>query len=84
MGGQGREVREMKILHMIAYILLFIGGLNWGLVGLFHWNLVSMLFGAWPMLESLIYILVGVAAVYAIFTHKGDCMVCSMKTKGKK
>lgn len=74
----------MRAMHMIAYILLFIGGLNWGLVGLFHWNVVMMLFGAWPMLESLIYILVGVSAVYAIFTHKGDCRVCDMKTKGKK
>lgn len=74
----------MKVLHMIAYILLFIGGLNWGLIGLFHWNLVMMLFGAWPMLESLIYILVGVSTVYLIFTHKADCKVCGMKMKGKK
>ena len=74
----------MKALHMIAYILLFIGGLNWGLVGLFHWNVVTMLFGAWPMLVSLIYILEGASTVYIIIGHKADCKVCGMKMKGKK
>lgn len=73
----------MKALHMIAYILLFIGGLNWGLVGLFHWNLVMMLLGAWPMLESFVYILVGAATVYIIVMHKMDCRVCGMPMKGK-
>lgn len=79
-----KGVIEMKSLHMIAYILLFIGGLNWGLVGLFHVDIVMMLFGAWPMLVSLIYILVGAAAVYLIIMHKGYCKICGEKMKGKK
>lgn len=54
----------MKTVDVIAAILLVIGGLNWGLVGLFHFNLVSMLFGSMPALESLVYIVVGLAAVY--------------------
>lgn len=55
---------HMKTVDVIAAILLVIGGLNWGLVGLFHFNLVSMLFGSMPALESLVYIVVGLAAVY--------------------
>ena len=71
----------MKWLHIIAYALLFVGGLNWGLVGLFHFNLVMMLVGSWPMLESLIYILVGLSAAYLLVTHKGYCKYCAKMGK---
>lgn len=64
---------------MIAFLLLVVGGLNWGLWALFGFNLVSALLGAWPMVEKLVYILVGVSAVYIGVTHKGDCKVCSKK-----
>ena len=74
----------MKALHMIAYILLFIGGLNWGLVGLFHVDVVMWIFGAWPMFVSFIYILVGVATVYIIVMHKMDCKVCGIPMKPMK
>lgn len=74
----------MKALHMVAYLLLFVGGLNWGLVGLFNYNLVNSLFGAWPGLESIIYVLVGLSTVYVVATHKSDCKVCSMKGKGRR
>jgi len=60
----------MKALHMVAYILLFVGGLNWGLVGLFNYNLVSSLLGSMPMVEKVVYILVGLATVYVAVTHK--------------
>ena len=69
----------MKALHMVAYVLLWVGGLNWGLVGLFNFNLVTALFGMWPMLVTLVYVLVGLSAVYTAFTHMGDCKVCSKK-----
>lgn len=67
---------------MITFILLAVGGLNWLLVGIggfmgSNWNLVSMIFGAWPMLEWLIYVLVGLSAVYEIATHKSNCKMCS-------
>ncbi len=53
-----------------------VGGLNWLLIGLggfmgANWNVVGMIFGSWPMLEWIVYILVGLAAVYEIATHKG-------------
>ena len=71
----------MKALHMVAYILLFVGGLNWGLIGLFNYNLVMALLGGWPAVEMLVYVLVGLSAVYIAVTHKSDCKVCSMKGK---
>lgn len=69
----------LKILHRIAYLLLWIGGLNWGLVGLLNTNLVSALLGAGSTLERVVYILVGLSAVYVILTHKSDCKVCGGK-----
>jgi uncharacterized membrane protein YuzA (DUF378 family) len=72
----------MKILHMIAFILLAIGGLNWGLVGLggfagADWNVVNMILGSWPQVEWIVYILVGLSAVWLLATHKKDCKTCS-------
>ena len=69
----------MKTAHMVAYTLLWVGGLNWGLVGLFGVDLVQVLFGGMPALANLVYILVGVSAVYTAATHMGECKVCSKK-----
>jgi uncharacterized membrane protein YuzA (DUF378 family) len=66
-----------KTLHLISYALLWIGGLNWGLIGLFGFNLVEALFGSIPALPNIIYILVALAAIYTIWTHKETCKVCS-------
>ncbi|HVT01242.1 MAG TPA: DUF378 domain-containing protein [Patescibacteria group bacterium] len=69
----------MKILHIVAYVLLFVGGLNWGLIGLFNFNLVNSLLSTMPVVEQGAYVLVGVATVYIIATHRTDCKVCSGK-----
>lgn len=69
----------MKALHMVTFLLVIVGGINWGLVGLFDLNLVSVIFGGFPGLEQLIYVLVGVSAVYLVATHMKDCKVCSTK-----
>ena len=74
----------MKSLHMIAMLLLLVGGLNWGLIGLFNYNLVTAVFGGMSGLEMLIYVLVGISALYIALTHKGDCMCCTPMKKGKK
>ena len=55
------------ILDWVALVLLIIGGLNWLLVGLFSFDLVAALFGEMTGLARLIYILVGLAAIYLIF-----------------
>lgn len=63
----------MKALHTIAFILLVIGGLNWLLIGVGAGNLVSYL---GSVVESIVYILVGLSALFLIFTHKKDCKCC--------
>ncbi len=57
----------ISIFGTIAYILLLIGGLNWGLVGAFDFNLVSFLFGEGTLLARIVYLLVGLSAVVSIF-----------------
>lgn len=57
----------MKELKPYVIILLIIGGLNWGLVGLFDFNLVTAVFGSIPVLEKVVYILVGVAAIFKAY-----------------
>jgi len=60
---QGR----LGALDRAALILLIIGGLNWALVGAFQLNLVTVLFGPSSTLSRIVYILIGVAAGYAIY-----------------
>lgn len=81
---------DSKIIHYVAMTFLWVGGLNWGLVGLFgaDYNLVVMLFGS-SYLTQVVYILVGLSAVYTLATHKDTCQVCmdamrSGKKKGKR
>jgi uncharacterized membrane protein YuzA (DUF378 family) len=57
----------LRALDRIALILLIIGGLNWGLVGAFEVNLVTVLFGPSSTLSRIIYILIGIAGLYAIY-----------------
>lgn len=66
----------MKILHGLSFVLVIVGGLNWLLVGLLGWD-VGMIFGGQGALVSkIIYILVGLSALYLIFSHKSDCKMC--------
>jgi hypothetical protein len=54
----------MKGFDVLAAVLLVVGGLNWGLVGLFNVDLVGGIFGDMSLLSRLVYVLVGVAALY--------------------
>lgn len=56
----------MRILNKITLLLLIVGGLNWGLVGLFRFDLVAALFGEMSALSRIIYALVGLSALYQI------------------
>ncbi len=72
----------MKILHTVAFLLAIVGALNWGLVGLGGFmgsdlNVVHMILGTWPMVEWLVYVLVGVSGLYLLLTHKASCRMCS-------
>lgn len=59
-------LRRMGVIDWIAMILLIIGGLNWGLIGLFDIDLVAALFGAKSMMSRAVYTLVGVPALYEL------------------
>ena len=56
----------MKFINILTLVLVIVGGLNWGLVGLFDFDLVAAIFGAGSMLSGLVYILVGLSAAWQI------------------
>jgi len=70
-----------KIVHIVAFILLVIGGINWLLFGIFDTDLVQNVFGTSPTLAEIVYILIGASAIYLVFTHKSDCKTCTTNTK---
>lgn len=70
---------KMCTAHMVAWWLMWIGAVNWGLVGIGgfmhqNWNVVNLILGSWPQVEWVVYILVGVSAVYMLF--KDSCAMC--------
>lgn len=65
---QGKvSARSLNAVDWIAMVLLIIGGINWGLIGLFGFNLVVTLFGE-TQVSGLVYVLVGLASLWAIYT----------------
>jgi uncharacterized membrane protein YuzA (DUF378 family) len=65
-----RKEVGMKIVNLIAVILLVIGGLNWGLVGLFNIDLVATIFGYMSLISRIVYILVGLSAIIVAISAK--------------
>ncbi len=68
-------MKEMGLYEWIALIIVIIGGINWCLVGLFHVDLISDIFGA--VLGRLIFIIVGIAALYLAYVSYGRSHVNS-------
>ena len=64
----------MKSLHIVSFILLIVGGLNWGLYAL-GYNAVDLIFGAVSM-TKVVYILIALAAIYEVAIHKKNCRTC--------
>lgn len=71
------------VMHVITMVLVIVGGINWGLVGLgmllgygSAWNLVTLLVGSMPVVEAVVYLLVGVSAILLIFGCK--CKKCTV------
>jgi len=58
--------QSMKGVDIVSASILALGGLNWGLIGFFEFNLVEAIFGAMSVLSRIIYCLVGLSAVYEI------------------
>jgi len=59
--------KVMKAVYAIATVLLVVGGLNWGLVGLLGFDVVATLFGVGSIISSIIYVLVGLSALFVVF-----------------
>ena len=66
----------MHTLCWFAFLLLIIGGLNWGIIGLFNFNLVNAIFGKVPAIERAVYALVGLSAILVVVEIVGWCPLC--------
>ena len=70
----------MILFNIISLIILFIGGINWGLVGILRFNLVEWIFGGFNAGSIIIYVLVLIATVYLIVTILTKCII-SIRSK---
>jgi uncharacterized membrane protein YuzA (DUF378 family) len=73
----GSSTHKMSTLGWIAMGLLIVGGINWGLVGFFGFDLVAAIFGPMSVLSRIVYALVGLSALYSIYS----CIKLSSGTK---
>lgn len=70
---------SLNALGKIAWVLVIVGALNWGLVGInMEWNVVDMLVGAWPVVLKVVYLLVGLSALVLLFGLGKKSMSSSM------
>lgn len=77
----------MVIANIIAFVILCIGGINWGLVGIFNWNLVSAIFAGWAPGIITVYVLVLLATLWLIFAAiygMGKIILCRKADKMQK
>jgi len=61
-------MKEMNLLGWIAFILVIAGALNWGLIGLFEYDLVGTTFGTMSTMSRIVYDLVGLSAIYLVLS----------------
>jgi uncharacterized membrane protein YuzA (DUF378 family) len=66
-GGHDTSSKRMTAADWIPMLLLIIGGINWALVGLFEFDLVAALFGEMSMISRVIYVVVGLSALYSLY-----------------
>lgn len=67
-GSHNVRANRLTAIDWIAMALLIIGGINWGLVGLFNFDLVATLFGEMSLVSRIVYAVVGLSALYTIYT----------------
>ena len=60
-------MKGMSVVDVVVVLLVVVGGINWGLVGAFDINLVTLIFGVGSMFTKVVYVLVGLAAVYMLY-----------------
>jgi len=61
-------MKKMNVVDWVAFILVIIGGLNWGLIGFFNFDLVAAIFGDMSAISRVVYALVGLSALYMLFS----------------
>ena len=72
----------MKTIDILALVLLIIGGLNWGLVGIFNFDIVSALFGMGTTMSKAVYALIGLSGLYYVICwQKIHCRCASSSCK---
>lgn len=59
-----KKMNKLNVLDWLALVLVIVGGLNWGLVGIFDFDLVATIFGDMTVISRVVYVLVGLAAIY--------------------
>ncbi|TSC92861.1 MAG: hypothetical protein Athens101428_784 [Candidatus Berkelbacteria bacterium Athens1014_28] len=64
-------MKGLGAFDWVAVVLVIIGGLNWGLVGFFKWDLVAAIFGDMSSMSRVVYALVGLSALWLLFTVWG-------------
>jgi uncharacterized protein len=69
-----REMKKWNAIDWVTFILVFIGGINWGLIGFFHFNLLGVLFGYTNAITRIIYAAVGLSSIYMLYA---TCKCCS-------
>jgi len=69
-------MKSMGVVCWVSSVLLVVGGVNWGLIGVFHYNLVSHIFGEGSSVTRIVYGLVGLAALYTIWMLAVHCKDC--------
>ncbi len=67
---------NVKLTHMIAFLLVIVGGLNLGFMGFFEFNVIKLILGSIPIFENITYVLMGLSALYLLYAHKKDCRIC--------
>jgi uncharacterized membrane protein YuzA (DUF378 family) len=72
--------KNMKALHGLAFVLVIVGGLNWLLVGLTGWDVGQIFGGQDALISKIVYVLVGLSAIFLVGTHKSDCKHCETVT----
>lgn len=64
---------KLNAAGWVALVLIVIGALNWGLIGVFDFDVVAAVFGEMSILARIIYILVGLSGIYMLVTAAGQC-----------
>jgi len=74
----------MKCLNMVAFVLIVVGALNWGLWGFFQFDFVAWIFGGnTTALSRIVYALIGLSGLWSLRFFSNCSAICACKTKGK-